>query len=141
MRFGEKVIEHRLRKLTTISKNQFSCMLARSTIEAIFLIRQFIERYMEQKRICIWYLLIWKKRMTKYQEISCDGCLKRKGFNKVLVFIKDMYTNIMTSVRAYDDESNIFSIKIGLHEESVLSPYIFTLVMDEVTMNIQGDIS
>jgi hypothetical protein len=117
MRFWERVIEHRLRKLTTISKNQFSFMLARSTMEAIFLIRQFIERYKEQKRICIWYLLIWKKRMTKYQEISCDGFLKRKCSNKVLVFIKDMYTNIMTSVRAYDDESNIFSIKIGLHEE------------------------
>jgi hypothetical protein len=55
--------------------------------------------------------------MTKYQEISCDGFLKRKGSNKVLVFIKNMYTNIMTNVRAYDDESNIFSIKIGLHEE------------------------
>jgi hypothetical protein len=43
----ERVIEHRLRKLTTISKNQFGFMLGRSTMEAIFLIRQLMERHRE----------------------------------------------------------------------------------------------
>jgi hypothetical protein len=52
-----------------------------------------------------------------------------------------MYTNIMTCVKACDNESNAFSIKIGLHQESTLSPYIFTLVMDEITNDVQGDIS
>jgi hypothetical protein len=31
-------------------------------------------------------------------------------------------------------------IKIGLHQGSALSPYLFALVMDEVTRDIQGDI-
>jgi hypothetical protein len=39
MNLWERVIEHRLRKLTTVSKNQFYFMLGRSTMEAIFLIR------------------------------------------------------------------------------------------------------
>jgi Reverse transcriptase (RNA-dependent DNA polymerase) len=46
----------------------------------------------------------------------------------------------LTSVRACDGESNTFSIKIRLHQGSVLSPYIFTLVMEEITKDIQGDI-
>ena len=33
-----------------------------------------------------------------------------------------------------------FSINIGLHQGSTLSPYLFALVMDEVTRDIQGDI-
>jgi hypothetical protein len=33
-----------------------------------------------------------------------------------------------------------FPIKIGLHQELAMSPYLFVLVMDEVTRNIQGDI-
>jgi Reverse transcriptase (RNA-dependent DNA polymerase) len=49
-----------------------------------------------------------------------------------------MYTNIVTCVRVCDDESDIFPIKIGLHQGSTLSPYIFTLVMDEITNDIQG---
>jgi hypothetical protein len=51
-----------------------------------------------------------------------------------------MYTNVMTCVRTYDGESDTFSIKIRLHQMSVLSLYIFTLVMDEIINDIQGDI-
>jgi hypothetical protein len=40
-----------------------------------------------------------------------------------------MYTNIVTCVRACDDKSDAFSIKIGLHQGLALSTYIFTLVM------------
>jgi Reverse transcriptase (RNA-dependent DNA polymerase) len=50
MKLWERVIEHRLRKLTTVSKNQFGFMLGRSIMEAIFLIRQFVERNWEQKK-------------------------------------------------------------------------------------------
>jgi hypothetical protein len=39
-----------------------------------------------------------------------------------------------------DDEFDVFSIKIRLHQMSALSPYIFTLMMDEITNDIQGDI-
>jgi hypothetical protein len=51
-----------------------------------------------------------------------------------------MYTNIMIYVRTCDGESDTLSIKIGLHQGSALSPYIFTLVMDEITKDIQGNI-
>jgi Reverse transcriptase (RNA-dependent DNA polymerase) len=43
----ERVIEHRLRKLITVSKNQLSFIPERSTMETIFLIRQIMERHRE----------------------------------------------------------------------------------------------
>jgi hypothetical protein len=48
--FWERMIKYYLRKLITISKNQFSFMHERSTIKIIFLIKQFMERYHEQKK-------------------------------------------------------------------------------------------
>jgi len=57
-----------------------------------------------------------------------------------VTLIKDMYNNVVTSVRTNDGNTDYFSIKIGLHQGSALSPYLFALVMDEVTRNIQGDI-
>jgi Reverse transcriptase (RNA-dependent DNA polymerase) len=67
--------------------------------------------------------------------------LKRKlDPTKYVTLIKDMYTNVVTCVRACDGESDTFTIKIGLHQGSALSLYIFTLVMDEITKDIQGDI-
>jgi hypothetical protein len=51
-----------------------------------------------------------------------------------------MYDNVVTSVRTSDGDTNDFSINIGLHQGSALSPYLFALVMDEVTRDIQDDI-
>jgi hypothetical protein len=45
--------------------------------------------------------------MIKYQEISCGGRLKRNES-----IIKDIYINIVTDVRACENESDVFPIKI-----------------------------
>ena len=60
---------------------------------------------------------------------------------KYIGLINDMYNNVMTSVQTSDGDTDDFPIRIGLHQESALSPYLFALVMDEVTRDIQGDIS
>ena len=59
---------------------------------------------------------------------------------KYITLVKDMYKDAMTFMRTCDGDTSIFLIKIGLHQGSVLSPYLFALVMDEVTRDIQGDI-
>jgi hypothetical protein len=65
---------------------------------------------------------------------------KKRVATKYVTLIKDMYTNVVTCVRACDSEFDVFLIKIGLHQESALSPYIFTLVINEITKDIQEDI-
>jgi hypothetical protein len=49
MKLWERVIEHCLRGMTHITMNQFGFMPGSSTMEAIFLIKQVMERYKEQK--------------------------------------------------------------------------------------------
>jgi hypothetical protein len=46
----EMIIEHRLRGVTNVTENQFGFMPERSTMEAIFLIRQLMEICREQKK-------------------------------------------------------------------------------------------
>ena len=43
---------------------------------------------------------------------------------KYVAIIKDMYNNVMTRVRTSDGDTDDFSIKIGLHQGSALSPYL-----------------
>jgi hypothetical protein len=50
MKLWEMIIEHRLRRVTNITENQFEFMPGRSTMEVIFLIMQLIERCREQKK-------------------------------------------------------------------------------------------
>jgi succinate dehydrogenase/fumarate reductase flavoprotein subunit len=60
MKLWDRVIEHRLRGMAHITMNQFGFMPERSTMEAIFLTRQVMERYKEQKDLHM-VLSTWKK--------------------------------------------------------------------------------
>jgi uncharacterized protein with ACT and thioredoxin-like domain len=66
---------------------------------------------------------------------------KKLVLTKYVTLIKDININIITCVRTCDSESDIFPIKIELHQGSVLNSYIFTLMMAEITKDISGDIS
>jgi hypothetical protein len=61
---------------------------------------------------------------------------KHKVPIKYIRLIKDMNNNVVTSVQISDEDMNDFLIIIGLHKELALSPYLFALVMNEVTRNI-----
>ena len=65
---------------------------------------------------------------------------KHKVPTKYITLIKDMYKDVTTFVRTCDDNTTDFPINIGLHQGSALSPYLFALVMDELTRDIQGEI-
>jgi hypothetical protein len=45
MKLRERVKDHRLRTATSVTQNQFGFMPGRSTMEAIFLLRQLMERF------------------------------------------------------------------------------------------------
>jgi Reverse transcriptase (RNA-dependent DNA polymerase) len=141
MKLWERVIEHRLRKLTTVSKNQFGFMPGRSIMDMIFLIRQLMERHREQKKDLYMIFIDLEKAYDKISRNIMWWALKRKLVQtKYVTLVKNMYTNIVTYVRACDGESDTFPIKIGFHQGSALSPYIFTLMMNEITKDIKGDI-
>jgi hypothetical protein len=65
---------------------------------------------------------------------------KHKISIKYITLIKDMYDNVVTSVRTSDGDTNGFPINIELHQGSALSPYLFALVIYEVTKDIQSGI-
>jgi hypothetical protein len=103
----------------------------------IFLIRQLMERCREQKNDLHMVFIDLEKDYDKVtKNIMWWALQKHKVSTKYITLIKDMYDNVVTSVRTSDGDTNDFSINIALHQGSALSPYLFTLVMDEVTKDI-----
>ena len=110
-------------------------------MEAIFLVRQLMERYREHKKDLHMVFIDLENAYDKIPwNVMWWALEKHKVSTKYITLIKDMYNNVVTSVRTSDVDTNDFPIKIGLHQGSALSPYLFALVMDEVTRDIQGDI-
>ncbi|KAK8937291.1 hypothetical protein KSP39_PZI011768 [Platanthera zijinensis] len=69
--------------------------------------------------------ILWRVLEKKCVNVSC------------IVIIKDMYTNSVTRVRTSRGLPQEFSITVGLHQGSTLSPYLFVLILDELTGHIQ----
>ena len=54
--------------------------------------------------------------------------------------IKDMYKGTKTSVKTSIGDTKSFPIDIGLHQGSVLSLFLFTIVLDELIREIQDKV-
>jgi hypothetical protein len=117
-------------------------MPGKSTMETIFLIRQLMKRCREQKKDLHMIFIDLEKVYDKVpRNVMWWALQKYKISSKYIIIIKNMYDNVMTSVRTSDKDTNDFSINIELHQGSALSSYLFALVMDEVIRGIQGGIS
>ncbi|KAH1208130.1 Secretory carrier-associated membrane protein 3 [Glycine max] len=138
MKLWERVIERRLRKETQVIENQFGFMPGRSTMEAIYLLRRVMEQYrMDQQDLHLIFIDLEKAYDRVPREILWKA-LEKKGVRVAYIrAIQDMYDRVSTSVRTQGGESDDFPITIGLHQGSTLSPYLFTLILDVLTKQIQ----
>ena len=89
-------------------------MSERSTIEAIHLLRQLIER--ERKRNLHMVFIDLEKAYDKVPREVLWWTLMKKGVSiKYIDIIKDLYDEVVANVRTCGGITSDFSITIGLH--------------------------
>jgi len=96
-----------------------------------------MERYREQKKDLHMVFIDLEKAYDKVlRNVMWWALEKHKVPTKYITLIKDMYKDATMFVRTCDGDTTDFPINIGLHQGSALNPYLFALVMDEVTRDI-----
>ena len=138
MKIYERIIEQRIRNETTMSEEQFGFMPGKGTVDAIFALRQTMEKYAERQKELHLVFIDLEKAYDRVPRQEVWRCMREKGVSeKYVKVVKDMYAGVTTQVRSTTGTTEKFNVRVGLHQGSTLSPYIFDLVMDVITSEVR----
>ena len=135
------VVARRLRECTEIHESQFGFMPGRSTTDAIFILKQTLEKHREgQKDIRVTFIDI-EKAYDRVPREEIRRCTRERNVPETYVkLIQDMYRGCKTKVRSAASESDSFNVDVGLHQGSTLSPYLFLILMDVLTEGVRKEV-
>ncbi|KAI5746693.1 hypothetical protein M8J77_006372 [Diaphorina citri] len=140
MKLYERIIDKRLRKETCISDGQFGFMPGRSTMDAIFAIRQLLEKHVEKEKALYFVFIDLEKAYDRVPRDEIWRCLRIAGTpEKYVRVIQDMYDKATTQIKSTAGLTEHIPVKVGLHQGSALSPYLFDVIMEVLTDGVRRE--
>ena len=140
LKLFERVIDGRLRQIVNIGRQQLGFMKGVGTIDGIFALRQSMEKHQEKQKVLHMAFIDLEKAYDRIPRQEVWRSLRVKGVpEKYVRIIQECYKDVTTSVRCAIGTTEGFSVKVGLHQGSALSPFLFNIVFDAITENIRGD--
>ncbi|KAK3506081.1 hypothetical protein QTP70_021893, partial [Hemibagrus guttatus] len=140
MKLWERVVEARLRKVVEICEQQYGFMPRKSTTDAIFALRILMEKYRDgQKELhCVFVDL--EKAYDRVPREELWYCMRKSGVaEKYVRVVQDMYERSRTVVRCAVGQTQEFNVEVGLHQGSALSPFLFAMVMDQLSEEVRQE--
>ena len=134
----ERMIDGRLREEVEIGKEQLGFMKGSGTSDGIFCLRQVMEKFREKQRDLHMVFIDLEKAYDTVPRQEIWRSLREKRVpEKYVRLIQEMYKYAVTKVRSSVGETDGFEVKVGLHQGSALSPFIFNIVMDVMTREVR----
>ena len=134
----ERIVDARLRSIITPHETHLGFRPGRGTTDAIFMIRQMMEKYREgQQNLSIVFIDL-EKAYDRVPREELWRSLRLRGVPEYLVdCIRDMYHACGTSVISAAGETESFQVRVGLHQGSALSPFLFVTLMDVLSEGVR----
>lgn len=138
MKIWERIVDRRLREETSIGEEQFGFMPGKGTTDAVFALRQMMEKHREKRMGLHLVFIDLEKAYDRVPRQEVWRCLRVKGVpEKYIRLVMDMYKGARTRVRSSAGFTRWLSVRVGLHQGSSLSPYLFDIIMDVLAEGVK----
>ena len=140
MKIWEKIIGARLRDRVEISKQQHGFIPGKGTTDAMFTLKILMEKYREGQRELHCVFVDLEKAYDRVPQEELWYCMRQSGMGEKYVrLVQDMYEESETVVRCKIGTTESFKVKVGLHQGSALSPFLFAVIMDRLTDEVRRE--
>ena len=118
---------------------QFGFMPGKSTSDAIFIVRQLQEKHLAKSKSLYFAFVDLEKAFDRVPREVVRWALRRAGVVEYLVTaIMAMYEEPRTMMRTCVGDSESFPVKVGVHQGSVLSSLMFSIVLDRASQDCRS---
>ncbi|KAK3554170.1 hypothetical protein QTP70_019102 [Hemibagrus guttatus] len=140
MKLWERVLEARLRKVVDICEQQYGFMPRKSTTDAIFALRILMEKYRDGLRELHCVFVDLEKAYDRVPREELWYCMRKSGVaEKYVRVVQDMYERSRTVVKCAVGQKEEFKVEVGLHQGLALSPFLFAMVMDQLSEEVRQE--
>ena len=134
MKLLERVLDPLIRNMVNIDEMQFGFVPGKGTTDAIFIVRQLQEKYIAANKPLYFAFVDLEKAFDRVPRKVLWWALRSLGVEEWAVrVIQGMYSNARSRVRVNGQYSEEFSVGVGVHQGSVLSPLLFILVLETLS--------
>ena len=134
MKLLEHVMDPIIRNMVDIDAMQFGFVNGRGTTDAIFTVRQLQEKYIAARKPLYLAFVDLEKAFDRVPRKVLWWAMRSLGVEEWAVrVVQGMYSNARSQVRVNGQHSKEFGVGVGVHQGSVLSPLLFTMVMEALS--------
>ena len=113
-------------------------MPGKETTDAMFALRMLMEKYREDQRELHCVFVNLEKAYDRIPREELWYCMRKSGtVENYVQLVQDMYEGSETVVRCAAGTTESFKVKVGLHQGSALSPFLFAVIMDRLTDEVR----
>ena len=99
-----------------------------------------MEKYREGQRELDCVFVDLEKVYDRVPRKELWYCMRKSGIvEKYVQIVQDMYEGSETVVRCVAGTTESFKVKVGLHQGSALSPFLFAMIMDRLTDEVRKE--
>ncbi|KAK3562606.1 hypothetical protein QTP86_002086 [Hemibagrus guttatus] len=139
MKLWERVVEARLRKVVEICEQQYGLMPRKSITDAIFALRSLMEKFRDGQKELHCVFVDVEKAYDRVPRKELWYCMRSGVAEKYVRVVQNSYERSRTVVKCAVGQTEEFKVEVGLHQGLGLSPFLFAMVMDQLSEEVRQE--